>query len=47
MKKTRPQQVFTVFNYIFLTMLGVLCVLPLLNIIALSFSSRNMVTRAW
>ena len=43
MKKTRPQQVFTVFNYIFLTMLGVLCVLPLLNIIALSFSSRNMV----
>lgn len=43
MKKTRPQQVFTVFNYIFLTILGVLCVLPLLNIIALSFSSRNMV----
>ena len=43
MRKTRPQQVFTVFNYIFLTMLGVLCVLPLLNIIALSFSSRNMV----
>lgn len=43
MKKTRPQQVFAVFNYIFLTMLGVLCVLPLLNIIALSFSSRNMV----
>ena len=43
MKKTRPQQVFTVFNYIFLTMLGVLCVLPLLNIIALSVSSRNMV----
>ena len=43
MKKTRPQQVFTVFNYIFLTMLGVLCVLPLLNILALSFSSRNMV----
>lgn len=43
MKKTRPQQVFTVLNYIFLTMLGVLCVLPLLNIIALSFSSRNMV----
>ena len=43
MKKTRPQQVFTVFNYIFRTMLGVLCVLPLLNIIALSFSSRNMV----
>lgn len=43
MKKTRPQQIFTVFNYIFLTMLGVLCVLPLLNIIALSFSSRNMV----
>ncbi len=38
MKKTRPQQVFTVFNYIFLTMLGVLCVLPLLNIIANSFS---------
>ncbi len=43
MKPTTPQRIFTVVNYVFLTLLGLLCLMPLINIIALSFSSRNMV----
>lgn len=43
MKPTKGQRIFTVFNYILLTLLALLCLLPMLNIVALSFSSRNMV----
>ena len=43
MKQTRGQKIFGVFNYIFLTALALLCLMPMINIIALSFSSRNMV----
>ena len=43
MKPTTPQRIFAVVNYVFLTLLGLLCLMPLINIIALSFSSRNMV----
>lgn len=43
MKITKKQKVFAVFNYILLAILGLLCLLPMLNIVALSFSSRNMV----
>ena len=43
MKQTKPQKIYCVFNYIFLTIVGLICLLPMLNIIALSFSSRNMV----
>jgi putative aldouronate transport system permease protein len=43
MKLTKGQRAYAVFNYIFLTLLGLFCLLPMLNIIALSFSSRNMV----
>lgn len=43
MKKTRGQKIFGVFNYIFLTVLALLCLMPMINIVALSFSSRNMV----
>ena len=43
MKPTKGQRIFAVFNYILLTLLALLCLLPMLNIVALSFSSRNMV----
>lgn len=43
MKPTKGQKIFRVFNYIFLGALGLVCLLPMLNILALSFSSRNMV----
>ena len=43
MKPTKGQRIFAVFNYILLTVLALLCLLPMLNIVALSFSSRNMV----
>ena len=41
MKPTKGQRIFAVFNYILLTLLALLCLLPMLNIVALSFSSRN------
>lgn len=43
MKQTTPQRIFCVFNYIFLTVMALICLLPMINIVALSFSSRNMV----
>ncbi len=43
MKPTKGQKIFAVFNYIFLSVLALLCLLPMLNILALSLSSRNMV----
>lgn len=43
MKPTKPQKIFSVFNYIILTILALICLLPMINIVALSFSSRNMV----
>lgn len=43
MKPTKGQKIFSIFNYLFLTLLALLCLLPMLNIVALSFSSRNMV----
>lgn len=43
MKKTRPQRIFGVTNYVLLAAVALLCLLPMINIVALSFSSRNMV----
>ena len=43
MKQTRAQKIYCVFNYIFLSIMALICLLPMLNIVALSFSSRNMV----
>lgn len=46
MKKNSPirrstgQKVFTVFNVILLSILALLCILPLINILAISFSSK-------
>ena len=40
-KKLTPYKVFTAINYIILTILAVLCVFPLLHVLALSFSSST------
>lgn len=36
-----PYRVFSVFNYIFLVLMAVLCLLPLLNVLSISFSSPH------
>lgn len=38
-KQTTGEKVFTVFNYIFLSFVAFLCLVPLLNVLAVSFSS--------
>ncbi len=43
MKATRGEKAFYVINYILLSLVAVSCILPLLNIIALSFSSGQAV----
>ena len=43
MKRTRGQAAYAVFNYIFLTLMALICLLPMINIAALSFSARNFV----
>lgn len=43
MKMSQGQKAYAVFNYIFLTLMALLCLLPMINIIALSFSARNYV----
>ncbi|MBP1969331.1 putative aldouronate transport system permease protein [Virgibacillus natechei] len=47
--KTKTYRIFTIFNYIFLTLAAILCILPLLHILAVSLSgsaaaSANIVT---
>ena len=43
MKYTKAQNTFNVVNIIFITLVALLCLAPMVNIAALSFSSRNMV----
>lgn len=38
---TRGTRIFAVFNYIFLAVVAVLCVLPIINVLAISFSSSG------
>lgn len=38
--KTKPYKVFTVFNYTFLILLSLLCIVPLIHILAVSFSGK-------
>ncbi|QHT59158.1 carbohydrate ABC transporter permease [Paenibacillus lycopersici] len=42
--RSRSYAVFTVSNTIFLTLLGLLCILPLIHVLAVSFSSRAAAT---
>lgn len=42
-KKTRGMKVFTIFNYTFLSLLALSCLLPILNQLAISFSSSSAV----
>lgn len=43
-RKTRGQKIFTVFNYIFITLVCLTCLLPLINTLAISFSSPSYVS---
>ena len=43
MKKPPSVLVFTIFNNIFLSLLAILCLLPFINIIAISFSNNSAV----
>lgn len=38
--KTKPYKVFAVFNYTFLILLSLLCIIPLIHILAVSFSGK-------
>ena len=42
-KKSWGMKIFTVFNYAFLILLAVSCLLPMLNQLAISFSSSSAV----
>ena len=42
--RSRGQKVFTVFNYIFITIVVLSCILPLINTLAISFSSPKFVS---
>ena len=42
-RKTLGMKIFTVFNYAFLTLLAISCLLPMLNQLAISFSSSSAV----
>ncbi|OCT16769.1 ABC transporter permease [Paenibacillus pectinilyticus] len=41
MKHTRGEKLFYIINYIFLLLIGLSCVLPLIHILALSFSDKH------
>ena len=43
MKKPTSVLIFTIFNSIFLSILGILCILPFINILAVSFSNNSAV----
>ncbi|NQX44380.1 carbohydrate ABC transporter permease [Paenibacillus tritici] len=38
--KTKPYRIFTVFNYILMIAISVLCVIPLIHVLAVSFSGK-------
>ncbi|MFS0728258.1 carbohydrate ABC transporter permease [Paenibacillus sp. 1P07SE] len=38
--KTKPYRVFSAFNYTFLAVLSILCIIPLIHILAISFSGK-------
>ena len=43
MRNTKPHKVFNIFNYLFLSLIGLAIVIPFLNIIAKSFSSYGAI----
>jgi len=42
-RESNSRKIFVIFNYIFLGILALSCILPLINLFAISFSSRAMV----
>ena len=44
-KRSRGERIFTVFNYIFLSLIMLLCLYPVWYVVAASFSNSNMLTQ--
>ncbi|MFC3799959.1 carbohydrate ABC transporter permease [Cohnella sp. GCM10012308] len=44
LRQTRGQKIFSVFNYVLLSLTAILCLLPLIHVIALSFSDNAAVS---
>lgn len=42
-RKSKGQKIFLLFNYVFLSMAGLLCLLPFINLLAVSLSSSSAV----
>lgn len=47
MSKTRGERVFAIFNYIFLVLASIMCLFPIMHVIALSLSSSKAATAGW
>ena len=43
LKQSLSRKIFMVFDYVFLGLLSLSCLLPLINLFAISFSARSMV----
>ena len=43
MKKSASKIAFDIFNYTFLTLLGLLCLMPFINLLAISLSKSTFV----
>lgn len=43
-KSSASRKVFMICNYVFLTLIGLLCILPFVNLLAISFSSKTAVS---
>lgn len=39
--KTKPYRIFSVFNYIFLIAISIMCIVPLVHVLAVSFSGKS------
>ncbi len=44
-KRSRGERIFTVFNYIFLSLIMLLCLYPVWYVVVASFSDSNMLTQ--
>lgn len=44
MKKTRGEKAFAIFNYIFLVFASIMCLFPVMHVLAVSLSSSRAAT---
>ena len=46
-KPSISRKIFVILNYVFLTLSAVICIIPFLHIVAVSFSSKTAVSAGW